>query len=129
MASTLRTQESAASAVAPAASLAIAALSAGSLPAGQYTVRCWGGYSDGTIGASEQVNGGNINFYVGATAIPLGIPPVVGALSGPTEFSVNLDGSTQISVGTGPNVGSTGVRYVCRITADMVRSPSGAPIP
>lgn len=119
MASTILTKSSAASLTAPTSSLAIAALTAASLPAGTYRFSCWAGYSAGTMGASEQVTGGNIELYVGGVATPLGIPPVIG-LFGPFNFDVQLDGNTSISVGTGPQNGSTGVVYDCILHADAV---------
>jgi hypothetical protein len=119
VASSILTQSSAASITAPGASLAIAALTSTSLPAGTYRFRCYGGYSAGTPGASEQVSGGNIELYVGGVATPLGIPAVLG-LFGPFTFDVQLDGSTSISVGTGPHVGSTGVTYDCILLVDQV---------
>ena len=118
MASNLLTKSSAASATAPGASSGIAAFTAASLPAGFYRFRCYGGYTSGTLGASEQVSGGNISLYVGGVATPLGIPAMLG-LFGPFVFDVNLDGATSISVGTGPQAGSAGVVYDCILLVDQ----------
>lgn len=119
MASNLLTKSSAASLTAPGASLAIAALTAASLPAGLYRFRCYGGYTSGTVGASEQVTGGNISLYVGGVATPLGVPALIGPPFGPIVFDVNLDGATSISVGTGPQAGSAGVVYDCILLVDQ----------
>ena len=119
MASTILTKSSAASITAPSSSLAIAALTSASLPAGTYRFRCYGGYSAGTPGASEQVTGGNIELYVGGIATPLGVPAILG-LFGPFVFDVQLDGNTSISVGTGPQAGTAGVTYDCILLVDAV---------
>jgi hypothetical protein len=119
VASSLLTKSSAASLTAPGSSLAIAALTAASLPSGLYRFRCFGGYASGTLGASEQVTGGNISLYVGGVAIPLGVPAMLG-LFGPFVFDVQLDGATSISVGTGPQAGSAGVVYDCILMVDQV---------
>lgn len=119
MSSNILSKSSAASLTAPGSSPAIAALTAASLPAGLYRFRCYGGYSAGTPGASEQVTGGNIELYVGGVATPLGIPAILGFF-GPFTFDVNLDGVTSISVGTGPQAGTAGVTYNCVLIADQV---------
>lgn len=113
MASKLVTATAAASVTAPGASTAIADVPASSLPAGWYQIEAHAGYSLGTPAAAEEASGGNIALYVAGTVNALAIPPVIG-LSGPFRFEVELDGTSDVSVGS-IGAGTAGVEYVAQV--------------